>query len=150
MAISSHALHPNRKKVEKRPNLQILSKPRPWIKSLISAMILFLVIGSFVRVGFSALVVNKQQSLDKTINQISDANDENRALRFGIMDLESASRIKEIALGSPERIIDKENGIYGLGMMKAENVKWIRPSMPTPQNKWQDVVVANPSSGGNE
>lgn len=150
MAVSSQALHSNRKKAEKKPNLQILSKPRPWIRSFVTAMIVFFVVGIFVRVGFSALVVTNQKNLDKTINQISDAKDENRALRFGIMDLESAPRIKEIALGSPERMIDKENEIYGLGMMKAENVKWIRPSIPTPQNEWQDVVVANPSSGGNE
>jgi len=150
MAISSHALHPNRKKVEKKPNLQILSKPKPWIRSFLRAMLLFFAVGLFVRVGFSALVVTNQKNIDKTINQISDAQDENRALRFGIMDLESAPRIKEIALGSPERMIDRENEIYGLGMMKAENVKWIRPSIPTPQNNWQDVSVTNPSSGGNE
>jgi len=150
MATSSHALNPNRKKAEKKPNLQILSKPRPWIKSFLAAMLIFFVVGIFVRVGFSALVVSNQKNLDKTINQISDAKDENRALRFGIMDLESAPRIKEIALGSPERMIDKENEIYGLGMMKAENIKWIRPSVPTPQNAWRDVVVVNQSSGGNE
>ena len=70
--------------------------------------------------------------------------------KTGFLWRQFAPRIKEIALGSPERMIDKENEIYGLGMMKAENIKWIRPSVPTPQNAWRDVVVVNLSSGGNE
>ena len=93
MAISSQVLELDRKKRNQKANLRVLSKPRPWIWGFLSAMVLLIVLGIFVRVGFSALVVNNQRSLDRTITMISDASDVNRAHRFNISELESAQRI---------------------------------------------------------
>ena len=102
MAISSQVLELDRKRSNVNTGLRVLSKSRPWIWNFISGMILLVVLGIFVRVCFTAVVVTNQKALDKTITMISDASDVNRAHRFNISELESAQRIYKIAFASPE------------------------------------------------
>ncbi len=147
MAISSQVLEIDRKKNSGNVNLRVLSKSRPWIWNFISGMVLLIVLGIFVRVGFSALVVNNQKSLDRTITMISDASDVNRAHRFNISELESAQRIYRIAFASPEELV--ENGIYGLGMIAPSQVKYLTASTDVPSEKWEDAVVSEVGSGVN-
>tara|TARA_B100000131_G_C17845735_1_gene503717 strand:+ start:147 stop:593 length:447 start_codon:yes stop_codon:yes gene_type:complete len=147
MAISSQVLEIDRKKNSGNVNLRVLSKSRPWIWNFLSGMVLLIVLGIFVRVGFSALVVNNQKSLDRTITMISDASDVNRAHRFNISELESAQRIYRIAFASPEELV--ENGIYGLGMIAPSQVKYLTASTDVPSEKWEDAVVSEVGSGVN-
>ncbi len=147
MAISSQVLEIDRKKNSGNVNLRVLSKSRPWIWNFLSGMVLLIVLGIFVRVGFSALVVNNQKSLDRTITMISDASDVNRAHRFNISELESAQRIYRIAFASPEELV--ENGIYGLGMIAPSQVKYLTASTDGPSEKWEDAVVSEVGSGVN-
>ncbi len=147
MAISSQVLELDRKKRSKNNNLRVLSKPRPWIWSFLSGMILLIVLGIFVRVGFSALVVNNQRSLDRTITMISDASDINRAYRFNISELESAQRIYQIAFASPEQLV--EGDLHGLGMIVPSQVKYLTASGHIFQEKWIDRTVSELDSGVN-
>tara|TARA_Y100001970_G_scaffold222803_1_gene274141 strand:+ start:986 stop:1432 length:447 start_codon:yes stop_codon:yes gene_type:complete len=147
MAISSQVLELDRKKRNQNANLRVLSKPRPWIWGFLSGMILLIVLGIFVRVGFSALVVNNQRSLDRTITMISDASDVNRAHRFNISELESAQRIYKIAFGSPEELV--EGDLHGLGMITPSQVKYLTASGHIHQERWKDTAVSEPDSGVN-
>ncbi len=101
MAISSQVLERDRKKNERKPNLRVLPKSTPWLRSFLTGMVLLIVLGIFVRVGFSALVVNNQRNLDRTIYMIKEDSDINREYRFNISELESSQRIYKIAFGSP-------------------------------------------------
>ena len=147
MAISSQVLELDRKKRNQKANLRVLSKPRPCIWGFLSAMVLLIVLGIFVRVGFSALVVNNQRSLDRTITMISDASDVNRAHRFNISELESAQRIYKIAFASPEELIEGE--INGLGMITPSQVKYLTASSHISQERWKDTTVSELDSGVN-
>ena len=147
MAISSQVLDLDRKKRNPNANLRVLSKPRPWIWSFLSAMVLLIVLGIFVRVGFSALVVNNQRSLDRTITMISDASDVNRAHRFNISELESAQRIYKIAFASPEELV--EGDLHGLGMITPSEVRYLTASDHIPQERWKDTAISELGSGRN-
>ena len=149
MAISSQILETDEKKGGKKPDLHVLSKSRPWIRNFLTGMVLLIVLGIFVRVGFSALVVTNQRNLDKTINMISDASDVNRSLRFNISELESAPRIYGIAFGSTEELLDKENGLYGLGMVEPSEVKYLTADPPVSPERWKDAAVSETNSSGN-
>ena len=97
--------------------------------------------------GFSALVVNNQRSLDRTITMISDASDVNRAHRFNISELESAQRIYKIAFASPEELI--EGDLHGLGMITPSQVKYLTASSHISQERWKDTTVSELDSGVN-
>tara|TARA_B100000686_G_C16005187_1_gene578618 strand:- start:114 stop:566 length:453 start_codon:yes stop_codon:yes gene_type:complete len=150
MAISPHALESNRKKGEKNPSLRVLTKQRPWLRNFFTGMVLLFVLGIFVRVVFSAVVVNNQRNLDKTINMISEAGEINSALRFNISELESAPRIYQIAFGSPEELLDEENGLYGLGMVEPSAIKYLTASPSLPSQNWNVATISEIGSGANE
>ena len=147
MAISSQVLDLDSKKRNPNANLRVLSKPRPWIWSFLSGMVLLIVLGIFVRVGFSALVVNNQRSLDRTITMIGDASDVNRAHRFNISELESAQRIYKIAFASPEELV--EGDLHGLGMITPSEVRYLTASDHIPQERWKDTAISELGSGIN-
>ena len=147
MAISSQVLELDRKKRSQNANLRVLAKPRTWIWSFLSGMVLLIVLGIFVRVGFSALVVNNQKSLDRTITMISDASDVNRAHRFNISELESAQRIYKIAFASPEELV--EGDLRGLGMVVPLQVKYLIASDSADQERWSDTTVLELDSSVN-
>ena len=147
MAISSQVLERDRKKNERKPNLRVLSKSTPWLRSFLTGMVLLIVLGIFVRVGFSALVVNNQRNLDRTIYMIKDASDINREYRFNISELESSQRIYKIAFGSPEELV--ENGLYGLGMIEPFEVTYLTASQEGPSDKWMNAAVSEPDRSAN-
>ena len=147
MAISSQVLELDRKRRDVNTGLRVLSKSRPWIWNFISGMILLVVLGIFVRVCFTAVVVTNQKTLDKTITMISDASDVNRAHRFNISELESAQRIYKIAFSSPEELI--EDGLYGLGMVAPSQVKYLIASPQVLPQKWEDTAISEIDSGVN-
>ena len=147
MAISSQVLELDRKRRDVNTGLRVLSKSRPWIWNFISGMILLVVLGIFVRVCFTAVVVTNQKALDKTITMISDASDVNRAHRFNISELESAQRIYKIAFSSPEKLI--EDGLYGLGMVAPSQVKYLIASPQVLPQKWEDTAISEIDSGVN-
>ena len=97
--------------------------------------------------GFSALVVNNQRSLDRTITMISDASDVNRAHRFNISELESAQRIYKIAFASPEELV--EGDLHGLGMITPSEVRYLTASDHIPQERWKDTAISELGSGIN-
>ena len=150
MAISSHALENNRKKGETPPSLRVLTKQRPWLRNFFTGMVLLLVLGIFVRVVFSAVAVTNQKNLDKTINMISEAGDINSALRFNISELESAPRIYRIAFGSPEELLDAENGLYGLGMVEPSAIKYLTASPSLSPENWNIATISEIDNGANE
>ena len=147
MAISSQVLELDRKRRDVNTGLRVLSKSRPWIWNFISGMILLVVLGIFVRVCFTAVVVTNQKALDKTITMISDASDVNRAHRFNISELESAQRIYKIAFSSSEELI--EDGLYGLGMVAPSQVKYLIASPQVLPQKWEDTAISEIDSGVN-
>lgn len=147
MAISSQVLELDRKRSNVNTGLRVLSKSRPWIWNFISGMILLVVLGIFVRVCFTAVVVTNQKTLDRTITMISDASDVNRAHRFNISELESAQRIYKVAFASPEELI--EDGLYGLGMVAPSQVKYLIASPQVPPQKWTDTAISETDSGVN-
>ena len=147
MAISSQVLELDRKRRDVNTGLRVLSKSRPWIWNFISGMILLVVLGIFVRVCFTAVVVTNQKALDKTITMISDASDVNRAHRFNISELESAQRIYKIAFSSSEELV--EDGLYGLGMAAPSQVKYLIASPQVLPQKWEDTAISEIDSGVN-
>ncbi len=147
MAISSHALETGRKRNERKPNLRVLPKSKLWLRSFFTGMVLLLVLGLFVRVGFSAVGVVSQKNLDRTINMISDANEVNREHRFHISELESSQRIYKIAFGSPEELV--ENSLYGLGMIEPSKVRYLTASHQAPFEKWMNADVSETSQSAN-
>ena len=150
MAISPHALENSRKKGEKNPSLRVLTKQRPWLRNFFTGMVLLFVLGIFVRVVFSAVVVTDRRSLDRTINMISEAGDVNSELRFNISELESAPRIYQIAFGSPEELFDAENGLYGLGMVEPSSIKYLTASPSLSSESWNIAAISEGGSGANE
>ncbi len=147
MAISSHVLETDRKRNERKPNLRVLPKSKLWLRSFFTGMVLLLVLGLFVRVGFSAVGVVSQKNLDRTINMISDANEVNREHRFHISELESSQRIYKIAFGSPEELV--ENSLYGLGMIEPSEVTYLTASHQAPFDKWMNASISETSQSAN-
>ncbi len=145
MAISSQVLEIDRKRGNKDSNLSLLSKSKPLIWNFLSGMVLLVVLGIFVRVGFSALVVNNQRNLDRTITMISDASDVNRAHRFNISELESAQRIYKIAFGSPEELV--ENNLHGLGMISPSEIKYLTATTRISSQEWGNATISKVGSG---
>ena len=145
MAISSQVLEIDRKRGSKDSNLSLLSKSKPLIWNFLSGMVLLVVLGIFVRVGFSALVVNNQRNLDRTITMISDASDVNRAHRFNISELESAQRIYKIAFGSPEELV--ENNLHGLGMISPSEIKYLTATTRISSQEWGTATISKVGSG---
>jgi len=145
MAISSQVLEIDRKRGSKDSNLSLLSKSKPLIWNFLSGMVLLVVLGIFVRVGFSALVVNNQRNLDRTITMISDASDVNRAHRFNISELESAQRIYKIAFGSPEELV--ENNLHGLGMISPSEIKYLTATTRISSQEWGNAIISKVGSG---
>ncbi len=144
MAISSQVLEIDRKRGNKDSNLSLLSKSKPLIWNFLSGMVLLVVLGIFVRVGFSALVVNNQRNLDRTITMISDASDVNRAHRFNISELESAQRIYKIAFGSPEELV--ENNLHGLGMISPSEIKYLTATTRISSQEWGNATISKVGS----